>query len=449
MTHHAVLGFKPDWYHVSTARRFLQGFPGATSWLPVVWCDVERSPGEWNWSAPDRIAAQARSLGVRVHVRIRVGACWLTQRQAQHRHGTNSESQMPTDLQAYAAFVKATVNRYSGDGIHEFAVENEPNTAYQWGGTLAQLMRLTAVAATAIRRTDPDAVVADWGMSTGVYGNAVAQRLLMAGHPARAVAAFNAYYRTARQPEHASSPDQLKTMLYTGQSRRDLVYLAADARLLDRHVFDTRQLHFYESAAVLPAVLAYLRATTPADIPVQAWELGRSTDPMTGAARAEMVKSVCLLLAAGVREIDWLPLKAPQSSDESLFALVDDDGTVRPAGNIYRHLARLVRSASYIRATAVPGVSGVAIGNSRQTTLVLWASQGDGTRASDAAVLRLPASARVRTLTGSAAPGSLRSQTAALQVDADPLLVTIDAPPRQALAEVGPSGGTAVSPPQQ
>jgi hypothetical protein len=413
----AVLGVQPNWYRIDHIRAYVQRLGGGSSWIPVVWCKVERDPASWDWGALDRIVDEARSLDLTLQLKIRVGACWLTQQPPSFHTGFVTESEMPSDIGAYAAFVRAVVSRYSLLGVHSYAVENEPNTRYQWGGSLAQLLRLTEVAAATIRDADHRARVVDWGLSTGVYGDAVAQRLLLAGKDSDAVAEYDHYYRTAKRPVAITSVDHLRATLASGQDRRNLVYLRADERLLARHVFDVRQLHFYESTTILPSVIGYLRATTAPGIPIEAWELGRHVGPAALNLRAEVVKSVCLLLAAGIREIDWLPLAAPPSGNEPNFALLNPGGATRLAGQTYRRLALLVTRASAFRPLTLPGASGLVVTRKARTTLVIWSDVSPGLR------LRLPDGSQVRPLAGAE-----KFDGGFLDVGSEPVLVSIDRP---------------------
>ncbi|HET6625231.1 MAG TPA: hypothetical protein VFG63_02475 [Nocardioidaceae bacterium] len=415
--HKAVLGVQPNWYRMDELREYMQRLGGGTSWVPVVWCNIEREPDSWDWSVLDRIVDDARSLHVDLQLKLRVGACWLTERGPFWHTGFVTESQMPKDVDAYAAFVRAVVSRYSPLGVHTYSVENEPNTKYQWDGSLAQLLRLTEIAASTIRDTDPQALVADWGLSTGVYGDALADRLLAEGKDADAVEAYNNYYRTARDPVHVTSADDLRAELEDGQDQRNLLYLKEAERLLAGRVFDLRRFHFYESEDILPSVIAYLQATTPDDVPIESWELGRHVGEGVTNPRAEVVKSVCLLLAAGVREVNWLPLAAPSSGNEPNLALLGPDGAVRPAAHAYRKLARDVRGASSFRPLTVPGTSGLVMTRPGRTTLVVWSDQTSGQQ------LRLPPGSKVRGLAGTA---TLDGNT--LDLGGEPVLVDIDQP---------------------
>jgi hypothetical protein len=409
-----MIGVQPNWYHLDQVRPYMRRLGGGSSWVPAVWCNLEREPGVWSWTALDGIVRQARALDLTLELKIRVGACWLTQRGPLYHTGYTTESEMPADINSYAAFVHAVVTRYSALGVLTYAVENEPNTRYQWGGTLAQLLRLTRVAASAVRDADPRASVADWGLSTGVYGDALAQRLLSFHKGGEAVARYDQYYRTATPPLSAASVSHLDAILGSGQDHRNLIYLRADERLLDTGVFDIRQLHFYESTAVLPSVIGYLRATTPSDVPIEVWELGRHIRHDAKGPRA-VVRSVCLLVAAGAREVNWLPLAAPPSGDEPNLALLEASGTPRPAGLAYRRLAQLVARASSFRSLTMPGLSGLVMTEPGHTTLVVWSQTGSAER------LRLPPRTRVAAL-----PGRLRRGGRVVEVRRQPVRIEID-----------------------
>jgi len=186
---------------------------------------------------------------------------------------------MPDDLNAYRAFVDAAVRRYAAVGVHEYAVENEPNAANFWQGNPEQRKRLVVEAAAAIREADPKALVVDPGISSTAYGAAIAKRLLDKGHPEEAVAAYQRYYARrfpvrGRKLPQVSDEAGLRAALDGEQARGDLAYLQLADRLAAAKVVDVRQLHFYEPWDNVPALVDYLGATLPAGFPVQAWEVG-------------------------------------------------------------------------------------------------------------------------------------------------------------------------------
>ena len=133
---------------------------------------------------------------------------------------------------------------------------------------------------------------------------------------------------------------------------RNLAYLAVAEKLLDDRVVDVRQVHFYEHFSGVPALLDYLRATTPSGVPMQAWEVGQfwKDGGEDAAARGdEMVKVVSLLVAGGIREV-LLAAAGVQPEQpgrrEVRYGLLDPDGAERDAGRMLAALADAARDAT-------------------------------------------------------------------------------------------------------
>jgi hypothetical protein len=384
------LGVKWDWSRLDSFTPYLKGLAGGATFYELVWCQVEPQPGQRDWSVVDRVVHSSQRLGYRQYLKIRVGSCWVNGDRGGHVRGKKRKtaSAMPDDLHAYRGFVDAAVRRYAALGVHEYAVENEPNAANFWQGTPQQLERLVVEAAAAIRAADPKALVVDPGVSSTAYGVAIAKRLLDAGRPADAVAAYQRYYARrfpvrGRNLPQAHDEAELRAALQTEQAGGNLAYLQLADRLAATKVVDVRQLHFYEPWDNVPALLDYLDATLPAGFPVQAWEVGMfwvggSDQPQARAG--EVVKTVASLLAGGVRPVIWLPLAYDPagSAGEPRYGLLDPDGTVRPAGDAVRSMAAAAGRASSLRAVRSTSVSGVAFGAAGSTTLVVW-SAGEAT----------------------------------------------------------------------
>jgi hypothetical protein len=383
-----ALGAKFDWGRFSSFRDYVTGLSGSSTFYELVWCQVEPTQGERDWSTLDRIVERAASVKVQLMVKIRVGQCWATGGDASHVRGNKNktESLMPQDLQQYADFVTAVVSRYAPAGVHEYAVENEINSEGFWAGTPADYLTLVKTASTAIRAADPQAVVVDAGLSSTTYGVGIADRLLGEGRVGDAISAYMTYYVNrigVRDSIPAvSTESELRTALEDAQARRNLAYLAMDADLLKTGQIDVRQIHFYETAASVPALFEYLRATTPPDIPVEAWEVGsfvRGQDVGVDPSNVELVKKVSLLLASGATKVLWLPLipsAAGRNADEPRTGLLDPDGTVRAAGRLYATLAADARGATASPVTTA-GVTGVTMTKEGHTVAYLWATGPD------------------------------------------------------------------------
>jgi hypothetical protein len=386
-------GLSPLGAHWDISRRaafdpYLESLRGTATYTEVVWCKVEKSPGKRDWSKIDAVSASAQQHGIELYLKIRVGACWATGGSGTVVRGSadKTESAMPQDTSAYTSFVRDLVQRYSAQGVHVYAVENEVNSVSFWAGTPQQYVSLVRTAAGAIRAADPRAEIADAGMSSTTYGYGIADQLLRAGRDADAVAAWNTYFQRrigtrGDQVPHVTSAAQLKGLLASEQATRNLAYLQVAHQLAQDKVTDIRQIHFYEPWQAVPLLASYLQSTTPSTTPVQAWEVGSfwKDSTATDSSRAtEMVRTVSLLLGAGVRRVIWLPLATSADNrrgQEIRYGLLDPDGGIRPAGVA---MQELVASSREVTASAVStgGLHGVAFAGEAEGTLVVWADKG-------------------------------------------------------------------------
>ncbi|WP_343446411.1 hypothetical protein [Micromonospora schwarzwaldensis] len=424
-----------DWSRYDQFVPYLEKLSGSATYHELSWCDIEKTQGSPDFSAVDQLAERSRQLGITLHLKIRTGVCWATGGTARFTRGQadKTESAMPRDLAAYQTFVRALVQRYAPYGVREYAIENEVNAQQYWAGSPEDYRRLVTAAAEAIRSADPRAKVVDSGMSSVAYGMGVADRLLRAGQPDQAVAAYQAYFQRrigtrGRLIPPVADPAALRAALDNAQNSRNLAYLAVTEKLLDDRVVDVRQLHFYEHFSGVPALLDYLRAETPTGVPVQAWEVGQfwKDGADDAAARGdEMVKVVSQLVAGGIHEVLWLPLAYNpdnRAGAEVRYGLLDPDGTQRQAGAMMAALAAAARDA-----TAEPvdgkGLTGVAFRRGAESTLVVWSTTG-GT-------MSLPATAGV---TGGPVGADPAARTGALPIGPSPVLLHAKGDPASVLA---------------
>jgi len=427
-----------DWSRYEQFTPFLRKIAGSATYHELSWCDIEPQQGRPDWSAVDQVAERSRSLGITLHLKIRVGVCWATGGTAQHVRGQagKTESAMPRDLGTYKSFVDGVVRRYAPYGVREYAVENEVNAPQYWAGSATDYATLVAAAAEAVRAADPAAKVVDSGISSVAYGWGVVDRLLKAGQEAEAVRAYNAYFERrigtrGKQIPAVSTAADLRAALAVPQNARNLEYLAATEKLLDDKTVDVRQVHFYEHWSAVPDLLAYLSAETPAGVPVEAWEVGqfwRDGDADAASRSAEMVKVVAQLAAGGLREVIWLPLAynpGNRQGSEVRYGLLDPDGKERQAGLMLAGLAALAKGA-----TAEPvrdkGLTGAAFRRGGETALVVWAAD---------APVTVPAAG---TLTSGAVGAAARG--GAVEVGADPVVVKDQRPPADIIASIRQGG---------
>jgi hypothetical protein len=437
---HSV-GAKWDWSRVDRFAPYLRELSGGSTFYEMVWCDVERQQGRWDWGQVDQVVRSTRALGYSLLLKIRTGSCWVTggQRGTLRGRKQKTASAMPRDVAAYQDFVRDAVRRYSAQDVHEYAIENEPNARkFFWDGTAEEYEGLVTAGAAAIRSVDPRAVVLDGGLASTVYGTGIAEHLLSQGRDAEAVAAYRRYY--ARRADGQGDPeyqvansDQLRTVLGSEQSRRNLDMLAATLRLAKSQVIDAYQLHFYESWDNLPALLAYLHEALPPSFPIEAWEVGMfwrdgSDDEQERAA--EVVKTVTTLLAGGVRRVIWLPLaynsERGDGRGEIRYGLLQPDGRARLAGAALRGVARASSSAAW-RAVSTDEVTGIVFGRKGKSTLLLWSDRGTD----------LPKAQQARMRVQGMDGGQLPTVPGPLRLSSYPVFITVTAAPSEALRVVG------------
>lgn len=382
------LGAHWDQSRITSFEPYLRSVSGSVTYYEATWCKLEPTQGLPRWGPLDKALESAQQLGITLYVKIRVGACWATGGPAQHVRGNadKTESAMPTDLGTYEAFVKSLVGRAEAKGVNEFAVENEVNSASYWSGTPQQYQALAEVASRTIRATAPGAVVADAGLSSTSYGYGIADRLLKAGEGAKAVEAYDTYFARrigtrGDQIPRVTDVTQLKDVLASEQGQRNLAYLQAVRELAARKVVDVRQVHFYEKWDAIPALLDYLHAETPAGTPIEAWEVGsfwKGASATEDERVEEMVKSLALFLAGGVRRAVWLPLATSENNrhgEEIRYGLLDPDGTVRGTGEAMRLMVQASRGAKVVPVRSGP-LQGVAFTRAGRTDLVVWSDAG-------------------------------------------------------------------------
>lgn len=385
------LGLKWSWVQPETFG-FVARAGGGWTFAEVEWCDVEPSPGVFQWSALDRTVGDARALGHRTLLKLRTGQCWATERPAAGltRDQTENVSKDPstpaTDLAAHLAFVRAVVQRYAARGVDHYAVENEPDTVNHWAAPLADYRRTVRRVAAAIRRAHPGAHVLDGGVSSTAYGVAMAAAQLR-GDPRRALRTYRSYYArrlagdASRFPAVSGVP-ALREVLRTATARRAVRAVGVTTSLANAGVVDGYQLHYYEPAAQLRPVLRFLERRLRRGVPVEAWEIGTAwPGPSYAAGRqaTELFRIVGVLLAAGVRPLVHLPVaySGAPGKQQVFRGLVESDGSLLPAGSGWVALNRALGS---LRGRPVQRAGGRLTGavwrtGSREAALV-WARRG-------------------------------------------------------------------------
>ena len=382
------LGAKWVWAQFDKVKPYLPELKGGHTYVEVVLCDVEKSKGAYDWKLPDSYVTRARAAGVHSLVKLRIGRCWATPGAPKHPRGAGvTESAMPADMGVYTDFVTQAVRRYSDLGVSEFAIENEVNSPSFWDGSPQDYAVLARAGARAVHAADATARVVDGSVSSAGAGYAVAKGLLDAGHEAEAVATYQEYYKHrfgTRGGEGAinevSSPAELRAELSRPGPASMVEYMDVINGLFHDGVFQTRQVHYYETWQALPATLAYLRSNTPSSVPLELWELGVWDDDRSVGAderTAEVVRATVIALAAGVQKVLWLPLLDNPTGrlGQTLHGLITASGDLRGSASAYALISRAAADGAAVGAVTRSGLAGATF-DSAHPTVVAWATGG-------------------------------------------------------------------------
>lgn len=430
------LGFHWDQSKGEKWAPYLATVPGTNTYFEFTWCEVQPAAGQWNWSRVDKAVTYANELDIEMLFKVRLGACWATDGEAQTVKGSSglrTESRVPRDYEQYAEFIREVVRKYGAQGVRTFAIENEVNSAGYWAASTADYEKVIRTAAAAIREIDPEATVVDSGLSSTTYGYGIAQRLLDDGLEAEAIAAWNTYNERRMGTRGAKiiparTVADLQVQLDLPQGKRNLEFLELVSRLSGEGIFDVRQFHFYERADAVPLLMDYLKATTDSEVALEGWEVGLFWRDGAGQAASEstsdeVVHSVTSLLAAGAERVLWLPLASNPNNKagaEIRAGVINPDGSERIAGNAFRQLVDASRGAE-ATPIEVDGLAGAVFSSgdpeaSGDKTIVVWSTAGTRTLRPDESVSLAVAGA------------ASEQRASSLPVTSRPLVITTDLP---------------------
>lgn len=383
------LGAKWVWAEFDKVEPYLTEIGGGNTYVEIVLCDVQESPGMFDWSVPDSQISRARAIGFGSLVKLRTGRCWATPGGPKHPRGYGvTESAIPEDMNVYSDFVDRAVQRYTKLGVTEFAIENEVNSPYFWDGTPEEYEALARLAAETIHAAAPDALVVDGSVSSAGTGYAVADGLLRRGREAEAVATYQTYYQRrigtrggSASIDEVTSPTELQAELTRPGPARAVTFMHTIDKLVAEGVFDVRQVHYYETWQALPATLAHIRRNTPDSVPIEVWELGiwDADRTVSQADRtAEMVRATVIALGAGVEKVLWLPLLDNPDGrlGATLYGLVAPSGEPRGASSSFALLAEAAANHADITPLTYAGMMGATF-DSTPATMVAWATTGE------------------------------------------------------------------------
>lgn len=160
-----------EWKIQETLRMVRQmGAPTIVDFFP--WAYVEREPGVYDWTHPDRIIKHAENQGITVIARLGLVPPWVNEDAGNDVATLNL---LPHEhFDTFAQFVAAFVSRYQGR-VNHIIIWNEPNLSFEWGNRPPDPQAYTALLAVsyaAAKSANPDVVV---------MGGALAPTLAPAG----------------------------------------------------------------------------------------------------------------------------------------------------------------------------------------------------------------------------------------------------------------------------
>ena len=126
------------------------------------WSAIEGVRGRFDWAYTDHVVNEASARGMKVLAVLDYTPGWA------RPAGTTSHTP-PNDVNLYAEFARAAVQRYAGRGVGAWEIWNEPNISDFWepAPDADRYGDLFRAGAAAIRSTDPNASVITGGLTRG------------------------------------------------------------------------------------------------------------------------------------------------------------------------------------------------------------------------------------------------------------------------------------------
>ncbi|MHB8873614.1 MAG: cellulase family glycosylhydrolase [Myxococcaceae bacterium] len=195
-------------------------------------------------------------------------------------------SWLPIDEAAYARFVETAVKRYLA--VRVWQVGNEPNLEEKLQGARADFAKLQKLTYEAIKRANPDAVVA----MGGIAGNMSTKDQ------------DDTYFDAVLDELDGGSVDVFDIHFY-GDSRGGLTSSGPGERLLGYQDFEDVA-HFYRTHLDARGYASTRIWTTENGTPSGTWRFGPSTLSATEAEQArDLPKRTVVALASGVDKLFW------------------------------------------------------------------------------------------------------------------------------------------------
>ncbi len=321
----------------------------------VVWNQVERTPGTYDFSRLDAIVAAATAHHAAPLIVLGQTPVFHSSRPRRVGAYGKGASAMP-DLRSWSAYVRAVVSRYAGQASAQrvpgvaFQVWNEANVEGYWSGTQAQMAALTAAAHRVVTTVARGSTLLEPAMATRTLGQRAwlrkfyAQRV--AGVP---VADLADVVSLQLYPEVGQGPERSAALLT--EARR---ILRLQGVAPDKPVWDTEINYGLQGGAPAP----------PAAPDQQ---------------QANVALTYLLDAGAGVARVFWYAWDLHTIADTDLVRA--DNVTPTPAGAAFSTVQRWLVGSKVTGCSAVAAGAGAGTGTGAAGTWTcsLVTSQGPAT----------------------------------------------------------------------
>jgi hypothetical protein len=342
----------------------------------LLWSTVEPTKGTYSFAAYDDTLRRLKSAGVGVVLEIRRNPAWAAPTQC----GPID------DLDAFEAFVRATVARYSGSefGVRHFEFYNEPDCRFEsyggentgcFGDHPEAYAQMLARAYRGAKSVDPTVAVVFGGLAYDV-------NLFADCGPG---GCFN-----------TSFFDQVLSQSFDGRPLGEYFDVA------NVHYFSSQGPHWTSYGHDVSGKVASLRAVMAKHgiaKPVALTEVSWTTDYTLEHQARYVPKVIARGAAANLYMTLWFCLSEWPSSTWP-YGLVYQSGLPRDSYKAYQIAAREIGQSTSVRTLAASevgaetGVEGYAVGGNGPERLILWARKDGGTDGGDSqAAITIPASA--------------------------------------------------------
>ncbi|MFI5271408.1 MAG: endo-1,4-beta-xylanase [Ktedonobacterales bacterium] len=278
------------------------------------WKQIEPQPGQWDYTQPDAIVAQAQAHHLHLLIGLGNTPQWALADPSAVAAGQDGP---PADPAAFGAFAAAMATRYRGT-VCAWRVYNEPwNTNKSWrGGTPAQYAATLAAAYTAIH-------------------SAAAEDLVM---PGGVNCTFNPTDQQA-QRNNATFQQLLTDPKYPMDRYMDIedIHIGHSTVAMARDKINcTQQALTHYGGAKRVWVTEFGYSSDPSTQPLAAYRNGAD-------AQAQYIRDVApgVLALTGVAKIFWVYLTDNPTAAvplERSQGLIAADGTPKPAFTAYQHV---------------------------------------------------------------------------------------------------------------